>query len=551
MPSLAGPLRCCVPRAGRDPLRPDAVSSRARRGVARALVGVLAAFLVALLVLGAVAPSSASAYSYGAQELEFLQIINDYRAQNGLNRLLLSNMISDACTKHNLDMGKYEFFSHTTEASDYFSVGASPWDRIAASGYNFNTWKGENIAAGYSTAASVFQGWKNSPGHNANMLNANYKVVGISMRYVAGSPYGYYWTTDFGGHVDSTAWDPGGSNPPPDTQPPTVSLLAPVNGSTVSGDVLIDVTATDNVGVTRVEIRINGVLAATDTTAPYQLVWSTGSAANGQYTIEARAYDAANNIANAQVTVTLYNAPPTTTTAAPTATTTAAPTTTTTAAPTTTTTRPPTPTTTTTATPTTTTTTPPPEDVFIDLAHSHPYYAAVVGMKQANIICGYESSEGPEFRPTNPVLRAQFAKMVVGAFELSVSEAMKADFLDLGWDDPHDLYPHQYIAAAAGAGITEGTGRGDFSPWNAIRRAQVVTMIVRATQALRPGTLLAPPAWYEGSFGDFSSVHGENMRVAEYNGLLEGLLGFCPEWDPWEYATRGDVAQMLWNVLCR
>ena len=55
------------------------------------------------------------------------------------------------------------------------------------------------------TAAAVFQGWKNSPGHNANMLSANFKVLGVSLVYVSGSPYGSYWTTDFGGYVDPTA----------------------------------------------------------------------------------------------------------------------------------------------------------------------------------------------------------------------------------------------------------------------------------------------------------------------------------------------------------
>jgi hypothetical protein len=180
-----------------------------------------------------------------------------------------------------------------------------------------------------------------------------------------------------------------------------------------------------------------------------------------------------------------------------------------------------------------------------------PYYAAVVGMKDANIINGYETAEGNEFRPGNPVLRAQFAKMVVGAFGLRVTENMKPQFGDLGWDDPNDLFPHQYIAAAAGAGITQGTGSGNYSPWNAITRAQVVTMIVRATQTLSPGTLLTPPAWYEGTFGDFSGAHAENMRIAEYNGMLQGLLGFSSTWDPWQNSTRGEVAEMLWNVLCR
>ena len=127
----------------------------------------------------------------------------------GLQPLLISDMISEACDRHGSDMGKYKFFDHYTQASDWFAKGASPWDRMAASGYNYNTYKGENIAAGYSTAEAVFQGWKNSSGHNANMLNGNFKVLGVSLVVVVGSPYLSYWTTDFGGYVDSTAHSAG------------------------------------------------------------------------------------------------------------------------------------------------------------------------------------------------------------------------------------------------------------------------------------------------------------------------------------------------------
>ena len=103
-------------------------------------------------------------------------------------------------------MAKYGFFDHYTRiGSDWFAVGASPWDRMAASGYAFNTYKGENIAAGYHTAASVFAGWKASSGHRANMLSSDFKVLGVSLVYSSGSDYGSFWTTDFGGYADVTA----------------------------------------------------------------------------------------------------------------------------------------------------------------------------------------------------------------------------------------------------------------------------------------------------------------------------------------------------------
>jgi len=70
---------------------------------------------------------------------------------------------------------------------------------------------------------------------------------------------------------------------------------------------------------------------------------------------------------------------------------------------------------------------------------------------------------------------------------------------------------------------------------------------VRACEAIYPGLLLPPPAGY-GTLGDFHAIHGPTMRTAEYNGLLAGLAGFGPSWDPWANASRGETAQMLWTL---
>ena len=118
---------------------------------------------VVCLCVVAAFPAAVLARTYSAQETAFIQLINDYRQQQGLSRLLVSDLLSDAAQKHNSDMGKYSFFSHTTLASDYFAVNSTPWARMAACGYDFNTYRGENIAAGYSTADGVFAGWRPPP----------------------------------------------------------------------------------------------------------------------------------------------------------------------------------------------------------------------------------------------------------------------------------------------------------------------------------------------------------------------------------------------------
>ena len=90
-----------------------------------------------------------------------------------------------------------------------------------------------------------------------------------------------------------------------DTTPPTVSFISPANGSSVppNGQVKINVSAFDNVGVTQVEIRIDGALKATMTSSPYTTTWNAKREAKGPHTIQATAYDAAGKNASASVTV--------------------------------------------------------------------------------------------------------------------------------------------------------------------------------------------------------------------------------------------------------
>ena len=172
---------------------------------------VFTTLLAVALLFGAVSTAQAQSVGYTGEETKFLQLINDYRTSLGLGTLKVSDELSESGDRHDSDMGKYGYFGHFTQQSDWFANGAAPWDRMAASGYDYNTCKGENIAAGMDTAAKVFEAWKNSPDHNTNMINPQFKELGISLAYISGSTYGYYWTTDFGGTLDSTAHTLGSS----------------------------------------------------------------------------------------------------------------------------------------------------------------------------------------------------------------------------------------------------------------------------------------------------------------------------------------------------
>ena len=94
-----------------------------------------------------------------------------------------------------------------------------------------------------------------------------------------------------------------------DTTPPTTSITSPANGATVSGTVTVAANASDNVGVSRVELYVDGGLIGSDTTAPYQIAWNTTTATNGGHGLQTRAFDAAGNVgSSAAVNVTVSNA---------------------------------------------------------------------------------------------------------------------------------------------------------------------------------------------------------------------------------------------------
>jgi hypothetical protein len=71
--------------------------------------------------------------------------------------------------------------------------------------------------------------------------------------------------------------------------------------------VSVQVTATDNVGVTSVRLYVDGALNGTDYASPYSFAWDTTTASNGSHTLEAQASDAAGNLSTVSVSVTVSN----------------------------------------------------------------------------------------------------------------------------------------------------------------------------------------------------------------------------------------------------
>lgn len=95
-----------------------------------------------------------------------------------------------------------------------------------------------------------------------------------------------------------------------DTVKPVVSIIFPTNGSTVSGTVTIQASASDNVGILKVEFYIDSNKVGEDTSSPYEYSWNTTIVDNGTHTTQAKAYDPTGNLGVSPiVTVNVDNVP--------------------------------------------------------------------------------------------------------------------------------------------------------------------------------------------------------------------------------------------------
>ncbi len=123
---------------------------------------------------------------------ELLTLTNQARQNAGIEALHFSYELGQSAQTYAEDLATQNFFSHT--GKDGSTLGS----RLTASGYDFAA-AGENLAAGQQTASGVFQGWMNSPGHRANILQSEFTEVGFGLFDATGSSdYGRYWVQNFG-----------------------------------------------------------------------------------------------------------------------------------------------------------------------------------------------------------------------------------------------------------------------------------------------------------------------------------------------------------------
>lgn len=118
-------------------------------------------------------------------ESEVIRLVNEIRQQSGLRPLAANWELSRVARYKSQDMRDNGYFSHNSPTY------GTPFQMLSAFGLSYRT-AGENIAKGYASPQAVVNGWMNSSGHRANILNASYTQIGVG--YVSG---GNYWTQLF------------------------------------------------------------------------------------------------------------------------------------------------------------------------------------------------------------------------------------------------------------------------------------------------------------------------------------------------------------------
>ena len=196
------------------------------------------------------------------------------------------------------------FATHDKNSQLVFSANG------AIMGSRINNQGALNLNIGFANTAgktvSLVEVWEGVPGRNGTMTlltnSATYSHTPADGLHVY-----YAKVTQNDGKIlwSAPIWVNQGAANNGDTTPPTVSA----SQTGTSGNITLSATASDNIGVTKVEFWVDGALKGTDTTQPYSMVLDSRTLPNGSHTLVAKAFDAAANSASSTpVTFTITNA---------------------------------------------------------------------------------------------------------------------------------------------------------------------------------------------------------------------------------------------------
>jgi len=105
---------------------------------------------------------------------QIITLTNSKRAQNGLGLLAINSQLAQAATSKAGDMYAADYWAHNSPS------GKTPWSFISAAGYRY-LYAGENLARDFSDASSVVEAWMASSSHRSNILDDNFKEIGVAV----------------------------------------------------------------------------------------------------------------------------------------------------------------------------------------------------------------------------------------------------------------------------------------------------------------------------------------------------------------------------------
>jgi uncharacterized protein YkwD len=114
-------------------------------------------------------------------------LINQYRAEKGLKPLRFNAKLTEAAKEHSRDLAKWDRISH------YGSDGSNPWDRVKRTGYKARL-AAENVGTGQINFDEVLKGWKESPGHDKNLLLSDGQEMGLALVQDPKTEFKSFWT---------------------------------------------------------------------------------------------------------------------------------------------------------------------------------------------------------------------------------------------------------------------------------------------------------------------------------------------------------------------
>ena len=140
-----------------------------------ALVGYVLVFCLTIggfYFIRTTAPQILGTAQYTAEQI--IELTNVKRAEEGLSALRQNSLLSSAAVAKSVDMHSNNYWAH------YSPQGKTPWNFISSVGYKY-IYAGENLARDFNDPQAVVNAWMASPTHRSNVLDKNFKEIGVSV----------------------------------------------------------------------------------------------------------------------------------------------------------------------------------------------------------------------------------------------------------------------------------------------------------------------------------------------------------------------------------